>query len=266
MHIGDPDIETRRGLSGDGDVAAQRHHRSTAKLGGDGLGGPIGGQRLGRGSEVEGGPGGKGHGRSHGIDLHGQPTGNRPALRERTEAPVRQLGEIAVIAELAHRFPDSGIDGPPTELGGPKGDRDRLEQVGRHSHRQSALRGPMQTAELRVGTEPTGRRVDPVELPVQDGDGRHHRGRHRYHQIDPGRPGRGPIDGPAARAGVDRHRPSWSCSALAPVLSELEPERRPEEPERSTATGLSARCPVPESTAATWGRSTLLPVEPTDLG
>ena len=97
----DPDRPpTRRTRPGHGHVTPQVDQHATSEGGGETAGGPIGGECLGRGAEVEMDTGGDGHGPVLPVQFDLPPSGGGHPHELAGDAVVDQVVEVPVVAEL----------------------------------------------------------------------------------------------------------------------------------------------------------------------
>ena len=127
--LGDADgpAPGRRG-TGHGDVAAEAHEGAGADPLRDAGGGAVGGQGLGRRTEVESHTAWDTNGAITRIELHVLVAGHRTERPRRRRRAGQHLVEIGVVAQRGDRVPDRGVDGATRAIGRVEGDRERLEE------------------------------------------------------------------------------------------------------------------------------------------
>ena len=151
-----PTPQPPSGAAPDPDVAAQVDQHPAAQFGRDGRRGPVRGQRLGGGAQVEHRPGGHPHLAERRVELHAEPArsgGGR--LAQRGSVPPGP-GEVPVVAEADQRGPAGGVHVPVGEPGRGQGDRQRLAEQRADPDRASP--GVIDPPQLGTPAEPgTGR-------------------------------------------------------------------------------------------------------------
>ena len=220
--VGHADLPALAGrLPADRDVTAEAHeHAATCEVGRPRRD-AVGGQRLGRGAQVQPDAARRTQRPLLGVPLQPSPTGRRTGGGYGLVI-VADLGEVAVVAQRANGATDRRVDGAIGQLGRPERNGHRLGE-----QRPNLDGGPacgVHAGDLGIGAEATARRVDRGQLLDQDRTrgrqtrrvGREERDRcPPYGPLDPARRAAGHDAPEVVRPGRVARRGGWTGGCRA---------------------------------------------------
>jgi ribonuclease E len=236
MVVGDPHrpAPVRSGAA-EGDVAAEAHQGPGAGRVMDLPGGPVGREGLRRGAEVERDAVGHGDGAGGPVDADRPPSRHGGDPHHDAGPGLAHEGEVAVVAELAHRAADRRVDVAAGDARRAQGDLEGLDQQGPDGGLTAA--GAVDAAEVGVVAEAAAGAVHPREARAQqalgltdgvrpgDGDERRRAERRERggggggdHQ-EPPEPAAGAAEDPVGALGGAPSVPQSSCGTESCVAS-----------------------------------------------
>jgi len=211
-----------RRLPADRDVTAEAHeHAATCEVGRPRRD-AVGGERLGRGAEVQPDAARRTQRALLGVPLQPSPAGRRTGLCDGLVV-VADLGEVAVVAQRANGPADRRVNGAVGQLGRAERNGDRLGE--QRPHLDGGPACGVHAGDLRIGAEAAAGRVDRGQLLDQDRTrggqtrrvGREERDRGPPHgPLDPARLGAGHDAPEVVRPGRVARRGGWrgGCRAF----------------------------------------------------
>ncbi len=211
--VGDPHPPAAVGrVTSHPEVAAQVDQDAAAHRGLDGGRGPVGGQRLGRGPQVEHDPGGDGDLAPVRVECDPAPAARGQRRLAQGACMLAGPREVLVVAEPDQRPPAGRIDVPVGERGGREGHTQRLREQRADPDRATVR--VVDPPEFGVGPEPRAGRVHRVQFRGEQVMGRFQAVRMGDEQRRE-RPER-PDGSRARRRGRGRHQPP-ACDELVTV-------------------------------------------------